>query len=101
MRPLCDLARNFLDVELHHPGIDAREGQRGALAFGRADRAKEIGVFVALVSGLTRSRSSPRPLPNKTVLLSDARFVLEPDFDRRLRRQMGQMRAQRRFEVFL
>jgi transposase len=99
MRPLCDLARNFLDVELHHPGIDAREGQRGALAFGRADRAKEIGVFVALVSGLTRSRSSPRPLPNKTVLLSDARFVLEPDFDRRLRRQMGQMRAQRRFEV--
>jgi hypothetical protein len=86
MRSLCDMARYFLDVELHHPGVDAREGQRGALAPGRADRAKEIGVFVALVSGLTRSRSSPRPLPDKAVLLADARFVLEPDFDRCLRR---------------
>jgi hypothetical protein len=86
MRALCDMARDFVDVELHHPGVDARERKRGALALGRADRAKEIGVFVALVSGLTRSRSSPRPLPNKTILLSDARFVLEPDFDRCLRR---------------
>jgi hypothetical protein len=86
MRPPCDMARYFLDMELHHPGVDARESQRGALAFGRADRAKEIGVFVALVSGLTRPGSSPGPLPNKTILLSDARFVLEPDFDRCLRR---------------
>jgi len=86
MRALCDMARDFLYVELHHPGVDAREGQRGALALGRADRAKEIGVFVTLVSGLTRSRSSPRPLPDKTVLLADARFILEPDFDRCLRR---------------
>lgn len=84
MRALCDVARDFLDVELHHPGVDARQRQRRSRAPSRANRAKEIGVFVALIRGLTGPRSSPSPLPDEAVLLADARFVLEPDFDRRL-----------------
>jgi hypothetical protein len=88
-------------VELHHLRVDIGQRQRGALAPGRADRAKEIGVLVALIGGLARTRSTLRPLPDNTVLLSDAGFVLEPDFDGRLWRQMSEMRLQRGVEVFL
>jgi hypothetical protein len=34
-------------------------------------------------------------LTNEAILLADARFILEPDFNGRLRRQMGHMRTQR------
>jgi hypothetical protein len=40
-------------------------------------------------------------LPHDAVLLSYARFVLEPDLDRRAFRQVGQMCIQRAREVFL
>jgi len=101
VRALCDMARDFVDVELHHLCVGIGERQRGAFALRRADRAKEIGVLVALVGGLTRTRSTPRPLAHEAVLLADAGFVLEPDFDGRSRRQIGEMRLQRLFEVFL
>jgi hypothetical protein len=101
VRALCNVARDFIEVKLHHIRIGKGERQRRALAFGRTDRAEEIGVLIALVGRLTRTRSAPRPLANEAVLLADAGFVLEPDFDRRLRRQMSEMRRQRRLEVFL
>lgn len=101
MRALFNVARDFIEVKLHHVRVGVRKRQRRALAFRRADRAEEIGVFIALISGLTRTRSPPRPLPHDAVLLTYAGFILEPDFDRCLRRQMSKMRAQRRFEVFL
>jgi hypothetical protein len=56
----------------------APDSQRRAFALGRTDRAKEIGVLVALIGGLTRTRSTPRPLAHQAVLLADAGFVLEP-----------------------
>src|SRR5512139_4338945 len=87
MRALRDMAGYFLDMQLHHLGIHPRERQRRPFALGRADRAEEIGVFVALIGGLTRTRSTSRPLPNEAVLLADARFVLEPDYNGCLRRQ--------------
>ena len=85
---------------MHHLSIGVKERQRPAFALGRTDRAEEIGVLIALVGGLTRTCSTSRPLPNQAVLLADARLVLELDFDRRLRRQIGEMRLQRLFEVF-
>ena len=88
-------------MELHHFGVGIGERQRRALALGRTDRAEEIGVLVALIGGLTWARSALGPLANKAILLADTGFVLKPDFDRRLRRQVGKMRLQRRFEVFL
>ena len=75
MRADSDVAADFLEMELHRVGVGKRQGQRRALAFCRADCAKEIGALVALVGGL-RPRSSPRPLSHKAVLLADARFVL-------------------------
>ena len=98
---LFDMARDFVEMELHHFGVDVGERQRRALALRRTDCAKEISVCVALTGGLTRTRSTPRPLSHEAVLLADAGFVLEPDFDGRSRGQIGQMRLQRRFEVFL
>ena len=101
MRAFFDMARDFVEMELHHFRVGVGQRQRRAFALGGTDRAEEIGVLVALVGGLTRTGSAPRPLPHEAVLLADARLVLEPDFDRRSRRKVGQMRLQRRFEVFL
>ena len=68
-------------------------------AAGRADRAKQIGVVVALVGGLARACPAPGPLPNLAVLLADAGLVLKPDFDRRRLRQGAEMRLQRARKV--
>ena len=86
---------------LHRLAVGKRQRQRRALALGRADGAEEIGALVALVCGLSRPRSSPRPLPHKAVLLTDARLVLKPDFDRRLGCKLRQMGVQDIAKVFL
>jgi hypothetical protein len=96
-----DVARDFLEVELHHVGVGIRQRQRRPDAASGADRAEQIGVVVALVGGLARPRSSPGPLPNLAVLLADAGFVLKPDFDRRRLRQAFEMSPQRERKVFL
>lgn len=101
VRVLCNMARDFIEMELHHFGVDMGERQRGALPPGRTDRAEEIGVCITLIGRLTRTRSTPRPLPHETVLLADAGFVLEPDLDRLAFRQAGAVSVQRRGEVFL
>jgi len=49
---------------------------------------------------LTRARSAMRPLANEAVLLIDAGFVMDSDFDRCLRRKVSETRLQRVFEVF-
>jgi hypothetical protein len=99
VRAGSDVARDFVDVELHRLGVGEGERQGRAFALSGADRAKQIGVFAALVGGLPGPRSAPRPLAHEAVLLADARFVLEPDFNRRALRQGGQMDVQDRREV--
>ena len=96
-----DVARDFVEVKLHHVGIGKRERQGRADAAGRADRAEEIGAVIALVGGLSGPRSAPGPLPDQAVLLADPSFVLEPDFDRRRLGQPVEMSLQRAREIFL
>jgi hypothetical protein len=98
---LGDVARDFVEVKLHHVGVGVGQGERGANAAGGADRAEQIGVVVALVGGLPGPRSAPGPLPNLAVLLADAGLVLKPDFHRRRLRQAFKMSLQRAREVFL
>jgi hypothetical protein len=88
-------------VELHHVsvGVGQRKGRPDAA--GRADRAEQIGVVIALVGGLARACPAPGPLPNKAVLLADPGLVLKPDFDRRDLGQAVEMSLQRVREVFL
>ena len=51
-RSLCDVARDFVKMELHRLGVGARQSQRGAFSVSRADGAEEIDILVALVGGL-------------------------------------------------
>jgi len=101
VRALCHVARDFIEMKLHGGGVGEGQGERRALAARRADRAEEIGVFVALIGRLAWPRAALGPLPNKAVLLADASFILKPDFDRSAFRDIGEMGAQRLREVFL
>src|SRR5215469_9594279 len=96
-----DIGGSLVEVKLHRLGVGEGQRQGGADPAGRADRAEQIGTFVALVGRLARSRSPLRPLAHEAVLLADAGLVLEPNLDRRSFRQFGQMRVQGVGEVFL
>ena len=76
MRPLGYLARDIVEVKLHHVGISIGQRQRRSHASRRADRAEQIGVVVALIGGLSWSRSAPGPLADEAVLLADSGFIL-------------------------
>jgi hypothetical protein len=73
---LGDVARDFVEVELHHVSVGMRQREGRADAAGRANRAEQIGVIIALVGGLPWPRSAPGPLANLAVLLTDAGLVL-------------------------
>ena len=98
---LGDVARDFVEVKLHHVGVGIGKRQSRSDAARRADRAEQIGVVVALVGGLSGPRSTPGPLADEAVLLADPGFVLEPDFDRRRLGDPFEMSLQRAREVFL
>ena len=99
MGALGDVARDFVEVELHHVsvGVGQHEGRPDAPRW--ADRAEQIGVVIALVGGLPWPRPAPGPLPNLAVLLADAGLVFKPDFNRRCLRQAVEMSLQRVREV--
>ena len=92
MGALGDVARDFVEVELHHVSVGVGQHEGRPDAAGRADRAEQIGVVVALVGGLPWPRSAPGPLPNLAVFLADAGLVFKPDFNRR---RLGQAAADR------
>ena len=101
MGALGDVARDFVEVELHHVGVGIRKRQCRPDTAGGADRAEQIGVVIALVGGLPGPRPALGPLPNLAVLLADAGLVFKPDFDRRRLGQAVDMSLQRAREVFL
>ena len=99
MGAVGDVARDFVEVELHHVGVGIGQRQRRPDAAGGADGAEQIGVVIALVGGLPGPRSAPGPLPNLAIFLADAGFVLKPDFDRRRLGQGVEMSLQRAREA--
>jgi hypothetical protein len=101
MGALYDVAADLVEMKLHGLCVDVRQGKRGASAARRANGAKQVGALVALIGGLTRSRTAPCPLPHQAVLLADPGFVLEPDLDRRGGRHPRQVRLQGAGKVFL
>ena len=77
---LCDVARDFVEMELHGLGVGWGQGERRADAAGWANRSEQIGVFVALICGLTRPGSALGPLPDLAILLANAGLVLKTRF---------------------
>jgi hypothetical protein len=76
MRALGGAARYLVEMLLHGPCVDKRQGERRALAARRTDRAEQVGIFVALVGGFARSRPAPGPLAHEPVLLTDPGSIL-------------------------
>ena len=98
---LGDVARDFVEMELHHGGVGVGQREGSPDAAGRADRAEQIGVVIALVGELCGPRLAPGPLPNLTVLLADAGLVLKPYLDQGHMQQYVEMSFQHMREVFL
>ena len=86
---------------MHHVDVGIRQREGRSDAAGRTDRSEQIGVVIALVGRLARPRSTPGPLPDLAILLTNAGLVLKPDFHRRRLRQSFEMSLQRAGEVFL
>jgi hypothetical protein len=101
MGAVGDIARDFVEMKLHHVGVGMRKRQSRSDAASGADGAEQIGVVIALVGGLPWPRSTLGPLADKAVLLADPGLILEPDLDRRCLRQPFEMSLQRAREVFL
>ena len=96
-----DATRDFVQAHLHRLSVGVGQCKRRPFATRGTDGSKQIGVLIALTGGLTRSRSTPRPLANLSVLVADPGFILEPNLDWLALRDMGEMRLQRLAEVFL
>ena len=92
---------DFVEMLLHGMGVGPRHHQRSADTPGRTDGAEQIGALVSLICRLARPGSPFRPQPHVTVLLPDAGFVLEPDFQSLALRQMVYVGFERAGEVFL
>ena len=101
MCALGNMAGYFFEMQLHGLGVSLRQGKSRACAASRANGTKQIGVGIALICGLARSRSSPGPLSHDAVLLADTRLILEPDLNSRCNGNALQMGLQRVSEVFL
>jgi hypothetical protein len=71
-----DIARDLVEVKLHHVGVGVGQRQSRSDTASWTDRAEQIGVVVALIGGLSGARSTPGPLPNLAVLLSNPGLVL-------------------------
>ena len=99
---LGDVARDFVDVELHHVGvgIGKRQSRSDALALSRSRRTDRRCRSGADRRVVLVSFRAPGPLADEAVLLADPGFVLEPDFDRRRLGQPCEMSFQRAREVF-
>jgi hypothetical protein len=71
----CDGLGDLAEMGLHGVGVGNRHHQRGAGSPGRADGAEQVHALVALVLGLARPTSSPRPLPHQAVFLSPTTLI--------------------------
>ena len=66
-------------LQVHRRGVAEGQDQTRRLAFGRADRAEDVGRVRALVAWGDRPGTAPGPAPGDLVLLTDPGFVGEPD----------------------
>jgi hypothetical protein len=95
--PTADLG----EMQGHGFGIGGWQDKRGGDAAPRTDGAEDVSPFVALIAWRAGPRSALSPDAGQPPMLTDARFVLEPDFDRLVLGAVGELRRDGRGEVFL
>ena len=79
------LSADGLQVHLHHLGVGPGQDQGARFAGQRVDRPVEIDPFVLILQRSNGPRPASRPNVGQASFLSEAAFVLEPDFDRLVR----------------
>ena len=82
--------RNLGEVQVYGLAVDVRQDERRSKIALGTDGTEQIGPVVALVA--PRPATARGPDAGQRALLSDAGFVLPPDFDRlvaRVRRDAG------------
>lgn len=101
MRALLNVATDLVDMELHGLGVGERQCASGADPMRQADCTGQKCTLVALIGALAGPRAAPGPLPHGSVLLADAGFILEPQFNLRAWWQVTKVHLQRAGPVFL
>jgi len=96
-----DMFADLVEMQLHGLSVGGWQDQGGTGTALGADGTKQIGILIALICRQPGSCPLARPDAHPSVLLPDAGFVLEPDFNRRALRQVSYVRRQRVGEVFL
>ena len=66
-----DMVANLVQTKLHGLGVCIGQDKRSAGSPARTNRAKQIGLRVALVGGRAWTRNPPGPNPHLIVLLGD------------------------------
>jgi hypothetical protein len=101
VRPGCDLFADFSQMKRKCFGVGVWQDESGRGTARRTSRTEEIGPFVAQIARRAGTRSSLRPNPRQRALLTNASFVLEPDFQWLATGVPGQNGRDRLGEVFL
>ena len=95
------LAADRSEMQRHGLGVRRRHDQACCHATLWTGRAEQVGPVVASVVRRARPRSTLGPDAGQRALLADPGLILEPDFDRFAFGAIGDLRADRRGEVFL
>ena len=73
--------RDLLEMQFHGLGVAKWQDETRRLAERGTDRAEDIGRGGSLILQGKRSRAAFGPASRDLVLLADASFVLEPEFE--------------------
>ena len=93
-------AADRVEMRLHGLGVGLWHDEGHAGVSAGTDGAEHVGVFVALILGLARSRAGLGPLVDKAILLANTHLVLEPHLDRCSRREPAHDLCDLRGKVF-
>ena len=96
-----DGLRYLGEMQVHRRGVAEGQDETRGLAFGRTDRAEDVGRSRALVLGRRWPCAAESPPPCDLVLLADPGLVAEPDFYALARRRAGGDLRQADGELFL
>ena len=77
-----DLGADFLQMRIHRLGVGVGHDHGRADAALWADGPENVGGNVPVVAHHQRARADRRPYEGVSAFLTDAGFVLEPDFHR-------------------